>query len=534
MIAAGVSRVPGRDREFEKLWIADCVVRERQGLILYGILALLVLPWSILDKLLEPTLFRSFLWLRLIDFALAAPLLLLLLRAHDIRRVRLAGATRILIAGGIIAVMCARVSSPHYFPYILGFSLVFWGIGMLHTWPVGYSVGLCVVLLGVYWTAQFCIGTERSVVDQVAALFYLGSTTFMCILCVENRRRLHYRSFLASYELGLRNRELDATVRSLRETQTRLVEGEKLSALGRLIASLSHEINNPVNVLRNNLEPLRDYLRQMNDVLAVARAGGDVESAWTKNELDFVLGDAGDALETMEQGISRIQTVHNEMRAFVRGDAPEMQAGDLNEGLQATANMFRRSLPRQIGIEVHCGVLPATMFQPGQMNQVFFNLLQNAVDSIEGSGQPGTIAIRSEPEDGWVRVTVEDTGPGVSPWAREHLFEPFFTTKGAGKGTGLGLATSYQIVHRHRGSIELAERPVGRVLRREAPRQRARRRLPPGDRRSFTPPFARRGRSPGWPLGMACSRIRSRPRNTTPRSRRSRAASPAGEQPRAA
>ena len=456
-----VSKQPDRDREFDVLWAAECVVRERQGLLLNGVMALLVLPWSIFDKVLEPALFRSFLSLRLIDFVLASPLLVLLFRGRDIRRVRLTGALRLLMAGGVIAVMCARVSVPHYFPYVLGFSLVFWGIGMLHTWPVRYSISFCTSLLLAFWVAQLVAGVARPLVDQVAALFYLGSTAFMCSLSVENRRRLHYRTFLATYQLGVRNQELDATVRSLRETQTRLVEGEKLSALGRLIASLSHEINNPVNVLRNNLEPLRGYLRQMNDVLAVAREGGDVESAWTKNELDFVLGDAGDALETMEQGISRIQTVHNEMRAFVRGDSPEMQTGDLNEGLRATVNMFRRSLPHEIGLDVNCGTLPETMFQPGQMNQVFFNLIQNAVDSIEGSGKAGTISIHSEVEDGHVRVTVEDTGPGVSDWAREHLFEPFFTTKGAGKGTGLGLATSYQIVHRHRGTIELDERCSG-------------------------------------------------------------------------
>jgi signal transduction histidine kinase len=134
-----------------------------------------------------------------------------------------------------------------------------------------------------------------------------------------------------------------------------------------------------------------------------------------------------------------------------------MQAGDLNDGLRATVNMFRRSLPREIPIEVQCGELPPLRFQPGQMNQVFFNLIQNAVDALEGAAAPGSITVRTDLDGPWARVMVEDTGPGVSAWAREHLFEPFFTTKPAGKGTGLGLATSYQIVTRHRGRIELDE-----------------------------------------------------------------------------
>src|SRR6201999_890542 len=136
-----------------------------------------------------------------------------------------------------------------------------------------------------------------------------------------------------------------------------------------------------------------------------------------------------------------IEGVHREMRAFVRGDSPEVRVGDLNEGLRATVSMFRRSVAREIPIELQCGGLPRLPFQPGQMNQVFFNLIQNAVDAIDGVGGSGRIAIRTEIDGAWVRITVEDTGPGVSALAREHLFEPFFTTKAPGKGTGLGLAT---------------------------------------------------------------------------------------------
>jgi signal transduction histidine kinase len=284
--------------------------------------------------------------------------------------------------------------------------------------------------------------------------FLLGSILF-CVIAsalLEMQRRNIFRITNA---LNARNRELDSTVRVLRETQTRLVETEKLSALGRMIASLSHEINNPVNVLRHNLDPLRGYLKHMADVLALARSKGGLEDAWVQHDLDFVLEDTVGAVETMERGVERIQAVHKEMRAFVRGDAPEVQAGDLNEGLSATVNMFRRSLPKDIPIEVQCGQLPLTLFQPGQMNQVFFNLIQNAVDAIEAADRPGSIVVRTEVDGPSVRVSVEDTGPGVSAWAREHLFEPFFTTKAAGKGTGLGLAISYQIVQRHGGRIEL-------------------------------------------------------------------------------
>ena len=324
-----------------------------------------------------------------------------------------------------------------------------------------YLVGIIVCFIGVTTIELYQPATLALVLGSVTAFYVavnahlhpespariiISSTSFLCgsiLFCViasallEAQRRNIFRVTRA---LNDRNRELDTTVRTLRETQTRLVETEKLSALGRLIASLSHEINNPVNVLRHNLQPLRTYLKQMTDVLALARSRADLDEVWAEQDLDFVLEDAVGAVATMEQGIDRIQAVHKEMRAFVRGDAPKMQAGDLNEGLSATVNMFRRSLPRDIPIEVQCGPLPPTLFQPGQMNQVFFNLIQNAVDAIEAAKKPGSIVVRTEAQGGSVRVTVEDTGPGVSPWAREHLFEPFFTTKAAGKGTGLGLA----------------------------------------------------------------------------------------------
>jgi signal transduction histidine kinase len=442
--------------DIEDLWTAASVARERQGFALGAIYSAVLVPlWGVFDGLLEPALLRPFLWLRAVDFLLGGVLFVALVRSRGIRAVRLFGGLRPMVSGLVIAFMCPRVSIGHYFPYILGFSLVFWAMSILHTWPARFSISLCGFLLASYFLARSLVGIDRPVVDEVAAIFYLGSTAFMCVLSVENRRRLYYQTFLVNLELNARNHELDATVRSLRETQTRLVEGEKLSALGRLIASLSHEINNPINVLRNNLQPLGQYLGQMSEVLGVGRAGGDLAAAWNENDIDFVLRDGAEALGTMSQGIARIQAIHNEMRAFVRGDAPEMQAGDLNEGLRATANMFRRSLPEAISIEVDCALIPAIRFQAGQMNQVFFNLIQNAVDAIEGAGKPGTITLRTEAEPDWVRLVVEDTGPGVSAWAREHLFEPFFTTKALGKGTGLGLATSYQIVQRHRGVIDL-------------------------------------------------------------------------------
>ncbi len=411
--------------------------------------------WGIFDALLEPALLRSFLWLRAVDFVRPGALFVALVRSRGIRAVRLFGWLRLVVSGVVIAFMCPRVSVGHYFPYILGFSLAFWAMGILHTFPVRYSISLCATFLAAYFLARALLGINCRRGGRV------GGSLLPRIDHVHVRplRRESAPSLLSNVPRQPRARGAQSRAGRDRSLAARDADpsrgGRELSALGRLIASLSHEINNPINVLRNNLEPLGKYFGQMSEVLGVARAGGDLATAWTHNDVDFVLQDGTDALGTMSQGIARIQAIHSEMRAFVRGDAPEMQAGDLNEGLRATANMFRRSLPPEISIKLECNSIPTIPFQPGQMNQVFFNLIQNAVDAIEGTGDTGTITLRTQAERDEIRLAVEDTGPGVSAWAREHLFEPFFTTKPAGKGTGLGLAISYQIVQRHGGRIEL-------------------------------------------------------------------------------
>ena len=384
-VASRRIKLDGDALDIEELWTAASVVRERQGFILGGIFSAILVPlWGVFDALLEPALLRPFLWLRAVDFFLGGLLVFALVRSREIRGVRFFGVLRLIVSGVAIAFMCPRVSVGHYFPYILGFSLVFWAFGILHSFPVRYSILVCAIVFGAYFIARSLVGIERPMVDEAAALFYLGSTAFMCLLSVENRRRLYYRRF---WSTSNSTRAIGSLTRpSVHCVRRRRVwwRARSYSALGRLIASLSHEINNPINVLRNNLEPLGQYFRQMSEALAVARAGGDLAAVWVQNEIDFVLEDGTDALGAMSQGIARIQGIHSEMRAFVRGDAPEMQVGDLNEGLRATANMFRRSLPQAISINLECNSIPTIPFQPGQMNQVFFNLIQNAVDAIEG------------------------------------------------------------------------------------------------------------------------------------------------------
>lgn len=259
---------------------------------------------------------------------------------------------------------------------------------------------------------------------------------------------------------------------NLRQVQARLLEQEKLSALGRLLAQLSHEINNPINVVANNLPPLRDYVQAMIAMLGAYRRsepqlpdGGRVlAEEREQRELEFVIDDTPKALALIEQAVQRIHAIQADLRAFIKGQAVEMKLGSVQDEVAATVEMLRRTVPAGITLVTEFmapGELPPQHFNAGQIGQALFNLVQNAVDAMQGQGRV-TVRTAGEPggetggETGGLRIEIIDTGPGVPPELRKRIFEPLFTTKEAVRGSGLGLAVCRQIiVENHHGSLEL-------------------------------------------------------------------------------
>ncbi|HEU4407018.1 MAG TPA: ATP-binding protein [Polyangiaceae bacterium] len=275
-----------------------------------------------------------------------------------------------------------------------------------------------------------------------------------------------------SAALAGRNRELERLVaertRELTRAQAEIARAEKLSALGRVLAQLSHELNNPINVVWNNVDPLRQYVDAMVAMLSAYRegcralpdAGAALERTWREAELDFVVPDAAAALSVIATAAARVRDLQADLAAFLRGDDGEKQRRDLNEDLRATVAMVASSLPGGVRVEAAYGPLPPVEYEPGRMNQVFLNLLQNAAYAVGGAGR---IAVRTWAEGGAVRVEVADDGPGVPEALRERIFEPFFTTKPVGRGTGLGLSICRQIVvELHGGELTVgAAQPRG-------------------------------------------------------------------------
>ena len=247
-----------------------------------------------------------------------------------------------------------------------------------------------------------------------------------------------------------------------------------MSGLGQLVAGVAHQINNPVNFIYGNLKHADAYTHGLLSLLKLYQQHYPNPVAAVKAEaeaidLDFLLQDLPKLLSSMKVGADRIRQIVVSLRNFSRMDQAEMKKVDLHEGIDSTLMILQHRLKAEphspaIRLIKNYSDLPLVECYAGQLNQVFMNILSNAIDAIEEQNQqrpqeieqqPGQICIWTEKLDcDRVRIHIADNGPGISPTIQQHLFDPFFTTKPVGKGTGLGMSISYQIVtEKHGGSL---------------------------------------------------------------------------------
>lgn len=296
-------------------------------------------------------------------------------------------------------------------------------------------------------------------------------------------------------ELALRQSEdllknqtqhLEKTLSELQQTQLQLIQSEKMSSLGQLVAGVAHEINNPVNFIYGNINFAIDYVQQLLEVLKLyqqecPKPTPEVIAKLKQIDWEFVVADLPKTLLPIKAGAERIRDIVKSLRIFSRVDEGEIKLVDIHEGIESTLLILQsrlKSNSSRSGIVVvkDYGQLPAVECYAGQLNQVFMNILVNAIDAIEET-QTQQVAI--EPQAGetsglqrhndsatikihthyadpdWVTVRISDNGMGMSEDVKNHLFDPFFTTKPVGQGTGLGLSISHQIiVEKHQGKLE--------------------------------------------------------------------------------
>ena len=271
-----------------------------------------------------------------------------------------------------------------------------------------------------------------------------------------------------------RAQKLELALQELQQTQAQLIQSEKMSSLGQLVAGVAHEINNPVNFIYGNIVHANEYIQDLTGLIELynqeyPNPAPAIQAEIETIDLEFLLEDLPKLVNSMKVGAERIREIVQSLRNFSRLDEAEVKAVDIHEGIDSTLMILQNRIKARsdrpaVEIIKQYSHLPEIQCYPGQLNQVFMNLLTNALDAMEDfhpSETVSQITIRTQVADnGYAEIQIQDNGPGMTEATRTKLFDPFFTTKPIGKGTGLGLAISYQIItERHQGSLKCLSQP---------------------------------------------------------------------------
>ncbi|MEB3830283.1 GAF domain-containing sensor histidine kinase [Phormidium sp. CCY1219] len=296
--------------------------------------------------------------------------------------------------------------------------------------------------------AHECHAPRRWTNEEIDLLRQLGDRLAIAI----SQGELYAQVQEAAATSKAQAEQLQATLEELKATQQQLIQSEKLSGLGQMVAGIAHEINNANNFIHANLPHAIEYAEALNEAIdfyaeSHPQAASLLEQIRDEFDLDYIREDFPKLLNSMQQGSNRIRTIVQTLRNFSHLDEAPSKAVDLNQGLDNSLAMLQHRLQPGLKVSKHYGKLPPVECRPGQINQVFFNLINNALDALENQGEGAELTLttyQSGPD--WVTISIRDNGPGIAPEIQGKIFDPFFTTKPVGKGTGLGLSLCYQAI----------------------------------------------------------------------------------------
>jgi signal transduction histidine kinase len=262
-------------------------------------------------------------------------------------------------------------------------------------------------------------------------------------------------------QLNIQKEELRIALENLKQSQFHLVQSEKMASLGQLVAGIAHEINNPVTFISAGVDSLATNLEEIRQVLNIYHTISpenvedklkEIEELKEKVEYKEAIDEINKLIDSIKNGTKRTSEIVRGLRTFSRLDEDIIKLADINGGLDSTLILLHNKYKNRIEIVKKYGDIPLIECYPGQLNQVFMNILSNAIDAIADTGK---ITITTSKISEQIHISVKDTGRGIKDNLKEKIFEPFYTTKEVGSGTGLGLSISHGIIEKHNGSISV-------------------------------------------------------------------------------
>jgi len=264
--------------------------------------------------------------------------------------------------------------------------------------------------------------------------------------------------------LETQHTDLENAYNELKMVQSQVLQQEKMASIGQLAAGVAHEINNPMGFIISNLNTLKRYIEKISEYVtfqaaAVGRCSekcgnfdilAEIAEKKKALKIDYITGDLDNLIRESLEGADRVKKIVQDLKNFSRVDESEFKTADVNAGLESTINIVWNELKYKATLVREYGDIPLTVCNPGQLNQVFMNLLMNAAQSIEKTGD---IKVKTWLENDHIKISITDTGSGIPEDKQKRIFEPFYTTKEIGKGTGLGLSIAYDIIKKHSGEI---------------------------------------------------------------------------------
>ena len=285
----------------------------------------------------------------------------------------------------------------------------------------------------------------------------------------EERERTEEELKKSKEMLEAHHKELEKAYAELKAAQSQILQQEKMASIGQLAAGIAHEVNNPVGFIMSNLSSLQKYVSRLSEFIdvqteTIKKLSGDgkilnaIKESRKSLKVDYIIDDLGNLIRESLDGAERVKKIVQDLKSFSRIDEAEWKMADINAGIESTINIVWNELKYKATVKKEYGNIPLTKCNPGQLNQVFMNILVNAAHAIEKQGE---ITMKTWHDNGYIYISISDTGCGIPADKIDRIFEPFFTTKEVGKGTGLGLSIAYDIVKKHNGDI-IVESEVGK------------------------------------------------------------------------